>query len=327
MEFYVGNVNEALSRALENIKLSHSVEQSRNGDVWVFPEPVMTIYNRPTERVLFSPLRDANPFFHLMESLWMLAGRNDIAWPAYFAANMANYSDDKKTLHGAYGYRWRKGFSVDQLRVLAEHLRKDPSSRRAVLTMWAPEVDLVYATDPSNKDAPCNTHCYLDARNGALNLTVCCRSNDLWWGAYGANAVHFSILQEFMAAFVGIPVGEYRQFSNNLHLYTSVVAVNRIDEYCADIEAHDHYLSEDSEHYPLVQGDPEMWLPELDRFLRDPLNNKRTSYLEPFFPDVAIPMYRAWWLHKEGHAPREVTLGARDWEIACNAWLARRHKK
>jgi hypothetical protein len=47
---------------------------SRAGDVLVAPHPVMSVTSIPTERVLFDPARDANPFFHLFESLWMLAG-------------------------------------------------------------------------------------------------------------------------------------------------------------------------------------------------------------------------------------------------------------
>jgi hypothetical protein len=84
--------------------------------------------------------------------------------------------------------------------------------------MWAAVADLGLDW----KDRPCNTHVYFDARGGVLNMTVCCRSNDALWGAYGANAVHFSILQEVIAAGVGIPMGVYRQFSNNFHAYWNV---------------------------------------------------------------------------------------------------------
>ena len=100
--------------------------------------------------VLFNSARDCNPWFHLYESLWMLAGRNDVASIAYYAKNMANYSDDGKTLNGAYGFRWRhmvargqpwKG--VDQLDILVNHLKADPTSRRAVLQMWNVEDDLL----------------------------------------------------------------------------------------------------------------------------------------------------------------------------------------
>src|ERR1039457_2230941 len=97
------NVNDALASGLEYLADKGVEEQSRNGPVIVAPGPVTTVYERPLERVLFSPLRDANPFFATMESLWMLAGHNDVVFPAYFAKNMMNYSDGGVTLHGAYG--------------------------------------------------------------------------------------------------------------------------------------------------------------------------------------------------------------------------------
>jgi hypothetical protein len=54
-----------------------------------------------------------------------------------------------------------------------------------------------------------------------LDLTVCCRSNDAIWGAHGANAVHFSVLQEYLAARIGVGVGTMYQWSNNYHAYES----------------------------------------------------------------------------------------------------------
>ena len=47
----------------------------------------------------------------------------------------------------------------------------------------------------------------LKIKNGRLQMTVHCRSNDIIWGTYGANAVHFSILQEYVAARIGVDLG------------------------------------------------------------------------------------------------------------------------
>jgi thymidylate synthase len=336
MEIHALNVNDAYANALRRLKLNHTVEDSRNGPVWVFPEPVMTIYESPLDRVLFSPLRDANPWFHVMESLWMLAGRNDVAWPAYFAKNIANYSDDGKILWGGYGARWRFWFGYDQLPVIINELKLNRSTRRCVLTMWDANIrqetvgDLHRAMN-GGKDVPCNTHIYFDVRQGALNMTVLCRSNDLYYGCYGANAVHFSFLQEFMAAAVGVPVGGYRQFSNNLHLYTNVVSPDRLDELATDAEASNEYLKQDIPHYPLVQFAADVWLAELDVFMGDPQNLDKYKFKESFFHEVAIPMYRAWCSRKQGHADRceEIAneIAALDWRIACNNWLARRKAK
>lgn len=221
----VRNVQEALPRALELLDFEGIQRDSRNGPVLLGPS-VATVYERPIERVIFHPERDANPFFHLYESLWMLAGRNDVAGPLKYAKNMASYSDSGDTFHAAYGHRWRRwpakyprvalGEPLDQLGEIALALRKNPECRRQVLAMWDPVRDL----GGTGKDLPCNdTATFQRGVHGELNLTVFCRSNDIVWGAYGANAVHFSFLLEYTALWIGCPVGTYTQISVNWHGY------------------------------------------------------------------------------------------------------------
>ena len=116
-------------------------------------EPVIITYERPREKVLFNAARDANCFFHLYESLWMLAGRNDVQSLSYYNSNIARYSDDGKTFNGSYGNRWRAKFGVDQLSHIIKHLTSTPNSRRAVLQMWGTREDL--AQIDTSKDVCC----------------------------------------------------------------------------------------------------------------------------------------------------------------------------
>jgi len=213
------NVHEALPLGLRLLKEHGIRRESRNGPVLQAPWPVCTVYERPWERVLFWPERDANPFFHLYESLWMLAGRNDVVPLLRYAKQMAAYSDDGSLLWGAYGFRWRRHFDIDQLELIAEALKRNPEDRRQVLQMWDVEADL----GRQGKDLPCNLEATFQINTeGKLELTVFNRSNDIIWGAYGANAVHFSFLLEYMANWIGVPMGVYRQVSVNYHAYVEV---------------------------------------------------------------------------------------------------------
>jgi thymidylate synthase len=254
------NVNFAFHTVVEGIaaKSIPTVErESRYGPVLQIPEPVIITYTHPREKVLTCPGRDANPFFHLYEAIWMLAGRRDVAPLAYYNSRMPEFSDDGHSFHGAYGYRWRHWFGYDQLGGIVNELTKDPDSRRCVLQMWDATVEPPHAStewsDPymaseNGKDVPCNTQAYFllrkspdydlaygtyhpqvlsgDVKPGArmgcmyLDMTVCNRSNDIIWGMLGANAVHFAFLQEWMAARLGVEVGHYHQISNNAHVYT-----------------------------------------------------------------------------------------------------------
>jgi hypothetical protein len=155
-----------------------------------------------------------------VEAFYFLAGRNDVALPAFFAANIANYSDDGDTLWGSYGFRWRNHFSVDQLSILIQHLRDVPDSRRAVLQMWDGAEELERAI-VGGKDCCCNLSCVFNPQpDGTLDMEVYNRSNDLVFGALGANLVHFSILHQYVAAQVGMKKGCYSQVSSNTHVYT-----------------------------------------------------------------------------------------------------------
>ncbi len=318
----VRNVHDALPRAITELKKEGIQRESRNGPVLVFNEPVTTVYEKPLERVIFHEDRDANPYFHLMESLWMLGGRNDVAFVQYYASNMKSYSDNGKTFHAAYGHRWRKHFSRDQLKVVIEALKKNPDDRRVVLSMWDCESDLGF----EGKDFPCNLQAIFSRGiEGELNMTVTNRSNDIVWGAYGANAVHFSYLMEYIAAGIGCKVGKYYQMSNNLHAY--------LDTYkkVKDVKIGSNPYDEGIEHFPLVSIPLGTWDQDLQMFLD---NGPIVGFRDPFFRRVVTPMYYSYAAFKKKDDPDrfekalDIINQCQDtaWKAACIMWLARRKK-
>lgn len=339
---YADNINDATAKGIRHL-LDHGIEEpSRNGKVLVAPEPVTTVYLNPQQRVLFSPKRNANPFFHLMESLWMLAGRNDIAWPAKFNARFIDYSDDGKSQFGAYGWRWREFFGYDQLQKIIYELKFKSDSRRCVLSMWnayeldeyedesvplLSHCDLFVATH-GGKDVPCNTHAYFDCRGGKLNMTVCNRSNDIIWGAYGANAVHFSILQEYMAIKIGVPVGQYRQMSNNFHAYLDVYNRDALEAIADDSENHDEYaLHRHALSYvPLMDHPDEPFEKNINYFLDQKLTDGRSKFLT----GVAEPMLWAW-EHRNANTKLSLnyinSMLDCDWKFAAEQWLIRKEAR
>ena len=175
----VSNVAQALPQGLELLRREGVTLPSRNGPMVEVPYPVTTQYLNPRERVLFCPDRDANPFFHFFESLWMIAGRNDVEFVKHYSGNMAKFSDNSVTLHGAYGFRWRNHFNFDQIEFLISEIKNNPTSRRLVMGMWDPKADI----EGTSLDHPCNTQIYFRIRNDAIDMTVCNRSNDVVWGA------------------------------------------------------------------------------------------------------------------------------------------------
>jgi hypothetical protein len=218
------NANESTSAddLLKSVLVSAASEwvraDSRNGPVLRAPSLFITSYSPGFVPVMQSPIRGANPFLHYVESFYYLCGRNDVKLMSFFAKQMDAYSDDGETLWGSYGARWRNHFGHDQLRTIIQELRANPSTRRCVLQMWDGAQDLNVAIG-GGKDVPCNVTCTFDTAGGQLNMSVYNRSNDLIWGAYGANMVHFNIMHSYVAAMANMPKGVYHQISSNTHIY------------------------------------------------------------------------------------------------------------
>ena len=315
------NVSEALILGLQAVNEEGLLRDSRNGPVKVFEYPVTTVYEKPDERVVFYPDRDANPYFHFMEGLWMIAGRNDVEWISRFNASIANYSDDGVTFHGAYGYRWRKHFGFDQIDIIAEQLRANPDDRRIVLQMWDPKVDLARG----GKDFPCNTAIKFRIVDGRLDMTVENRSNDMIWGAYGANAVHFSMLQEYMAAKIGVSLGHYWQVSTNFHSYMDTL--KKHSALLLEKPSSPYHLGE-VEPFRMVNVDILDWESQLEVFMQE--GDRAMGYTDPFFKRVAVPLLQSHRAFKQKDFAKAIALAegcmAKDWSRATVEWLGRRIK-
>jgi len=342
----VNDVNQAFPEGIQYLSKEGVFRSSRNGDVIVSREPVCTVYKTPGNRVLFNRTRDANPFFHLYESIWMMAGRRDVQSVANFVGNMKNYSDDGIIFHAAYGHRWRNKFTVikqnledfkdgapaasptDQLTLIAELLRKNPTDRRCVLQIWDSELDL----GKDSKDIPCNltVHFQLNTEN-KLDMTVFNRSNDIIWGCYGANAVHFSVLHEWMSYKTGHPLGIYRQISDNYHAYLEVF--NKLK---SEVKISDPYREEDLYILPI-----DFELKECEKFISS-IRPEKISFINPEktigenfnsnFLNMAAIMCGAYFTHKAGNTLKGLELldalpQELDWAKAGREWLWRRRGK
>ena len=329
------NVNDALLLGIDlfNDDTSYRVQESRNGTTYEALEPVTTVYSKPCERVCLLKPRDANPFFHYIESLWMLAGRKDLKPLTYFVKSMEDFSDDGETLWGAYGWRWKSYFHKDQIDIVYRMLRQNPEDRRAVLQMWDANKDL----NRNGKDVPCNTNIYFKVREDKLNMTVCNRSNDMLWGAYGANVVHMSVLQEYLAALLGVEVGTYRQVSDSFHVYLNAVW-DKVKDIEIDIYTYRDILNPYDtilpayKHLPLF-NEPDSLDWDLSRFFSIHPNDfpsHTDGWANAGVSDIAIPMMLAFTAYKNKDYKSAYehieNIKAIDWKTACLGWVRKRDK-
>ena len=369
------NVCELFYEGMHLLDEAGAREDSRNGPVLVVPYPVMSVYENPCERVLLDSKRDANPFFHLMEGLWMLAGRDDTAYLDRYVRDFGARYGDSGVVHGAYGRRWRSALGFDQLDEVVRRLRANPRDRQCVIQMWdATPSDYVMNPHSSGheewgqddlrgdwRDRPCNTQIYLRIRRGTreesspvvhptktgrfvedvecnvLDVTITCRSNDMIWGGYGANAVHFSMLQEYLAGRIGVGVGTLYQLSNNYHAYLDMIERIGPPE---GLDAHDPYATGEVRAVPMGE-DWSKWDADLAAFMRwhDWLWAQTSEFTDisvgvanqstnQWFLTVPVRATQSRWLWKHDRkSEARLTaeeIAAPDWRRACVEWMSRR---
>ena len=338
------NVNGAYRSGLRFIVQDGEKEETPNGAVLRASTSVATVFRHPQERVLMSPQRNANPFFHLFEALWMLSGQQDVMMLRQFA-------DESVVVHSAFGHRWRNWpspepygnavNSFDQLNFVIRALRKNPSDRRVVVGMWDPRRDL-----NENCEVPENLTIKVGIAHGKLNMIAFNRSSDVIQGCYGANAVHLSMLQEYLAACINVAVGTLTQISTDYHVYLDRPYF--LSEYFPLVDEHltIHEPYADMMVYPLVHA-PDVFDEELAAFMSfiadDSLYRADRiaivqAFRNKFLWAVALPMYLAHIYIRQRDYPNALQVLITehehylhplpiDWICACAAWIERRMRE
>ena len=123
--------------------------------------------------------------------------------PSYY-----KYSDDGKTLNGAYGPRIKKSLTK-----IVETLKKDPDSRRAVVPIYGKE-----DAGLDSNDIPCTIGFQFLIRNNKLDMIVNMRSNDIFLG-FPYDIFNFTMWQEYVSCKLNIDIGTYTHIANSLHFY------------------------------------------------------------------------------------------------------------
>jgi thymidylate synthase len=190
----------------------------------------MFVLTDPRQRWILSRQPAINPAFAIAEVVWILRGRNDAAFLNYWNSQLPTYAGTGDIYHGAYGFRLRQHFGIDQLTAAYETLQHNPTSRQVVLQIWDTIADLPNQRgEARNPDIPCNVVAFLKIRNQRLEWMQVMRSNDIFRGV-PYNIIQWTSLQEILAGWLGIEPGTYTHFSDSLHWYTKDTVTANINK-------------------------------------------------------------------------------------------------
>lgn len=166
----------------------------------------------PTRNIVSNPIRKMPMRYAVGELAWYLSGSNRVQDISRFAKKWADISDDGETNNSAYGWRIFDKFGFNQWEYVKELLRKDPSSRQAV-------IHIKDASNKPTKDVPCTVYLQFFIRDGKLNMSTHMRSNDIWMGV-PYDMFSFCFLQMLLAMELGVEVGQYTHYAGSLHIYS-----------------------------------------------------------------------------------------------------------
>ncbi|MCL2804843.1 MAG: thymidylate synthase [Treponema sp.] len=200
-----------------------------------------------TKKIPFRLVASELEFFirGITDKEWLKEQNNHI-WDEWCSPDAVPYGNDEQTkskmkdereLGPIYGWQWRNfgalystynsapnGNGIDQLRLLAETLKKDPDNRRLIVSAWNP-CDLSRMALP-----PCHYSFQVTVINGKLNLLWNQRSVDVALGL-PFNIASYGCLLHLLAKESGLGEGKLIGFLGDTHIY-----VNHIDAIGKQIE-------------------------------------------------------------------------------------------
>ncbi len=152
------------------------------------------------------------------ELLWFLRGETNIG---YLKDNNVRiwdeWADENGDLGPVYGSQWRswpdgKGGHIDQIAGVVEQIRRNPHSRRLIVSAWNPAMVDEMALPPC--------HCLFQfyVSNGRLSCQLYQRSGDIFLGV-PFNIASYALLTHMVAQVTGLEAGDFVHTLGDAHLY------------------------------------------------------------------------------------------------------------
>jgi len=152
------------------------------------------------------------------ELLWFLRGDSNVGWLNEHGVTIWDeWADASGELGPVYGRQWRSwptpdGGSIDQIANVVTAIRRNPDSRRLIVTAWNPaDVDRMALP-------PCHCLFQFYVAKGRLSCQLYQRSADVFLGV-PFNIASYALLTLMMAQVTGLKAGEFVHTLGDAHLY------------------------------------------------------------------------------------------------------------
>jgi thymidylate synthase len=147
------------------------------------------------------------------ELLWFLRGDTNIKYLKDHGVSIWDeWADADGNLGPIYSKQWRDFGGVDQIREVVEEIRRNPDSRRLIVSAWNPAEVKRMALPP------CHTIFQFYVQNGRLSCQLYQRSADAFLGV-PFNIASYALLTHMVAQVAGLEPGDFVHTFGDLHIY------------------------------------------------------------------------------------------------------------
>ncbi|MDH7641132.1 thymidylate synthase [Sphingomonas oryzagri] len=209
MELTKDSLDDLLHHLYEALIADGSENRSNQGDSIELLGVTLRL-TKPRSRLSRSATR-SRPLSALGELLWYLAGSDEVAFMKPYIPSYGDI-DGLPQVNGAYGPRIRSRHGFDQLHAVTEAMREKGGSRRTVIQLYEAKDFL------TKLDVPCTLSLQFYRRGDTLHMSTMMRSNDAYLGV-PHDIFCFTMIQELVAAELGLELGEYVHMVGSMHLY------------------------------------------------------------------------------------------------------------
>ncbi len=156
----------------------------------------------------------------IVELLWLLRGDTNIAYLNENGVSIWDeWADENGDLGPVYGRQWRSwpapdGGKIDQIAKVVESIKKNPDSRRHLVSAWNP-ADVDDMALP-----PCHTLFQFYVAEGRLSCQLYQRSGDIFLGV-PFNIASYALLTLMIAQVTGLAPGEFVHTLGDAHIYAN----------------------------------------------------------------------------------------------------------
>ncbi len=156
----------------------------------------------------------------LHEVLWFLKGETNIAYLKENGVSIWDeWADENGELGPVYGKQWRSweganGVVVDQVKDLIDQIKKNPDSRRLIISAWN------VADLPKMALMPCHTLFQFYVADGKLSCQLYQRSADVFLGV-PFNIASYALLTMMIAQVCDLQLGDFVHTFGDVHIYSN----------------------------------------------------------------------------------------------------------